>query len=85
MMLALCKMNGWNLENYDEPSHPLQKEIKRKIYELCGLKKDYPVTKDGCGVPIHSMPLENMVKGILIFFVILSMIKLHRHSGLTLI
>ena len=68
MMLALCKMNGWNLENYDEPSHPLQKEIKRKIYELCGLKKDYPVTKDGCGVPIHSMPLENMVKGYLNLF-----------------
>lgn len=68
MMLALCKMNGWNLENYDEPSHPLQKEIKRKIYELCGLKKDYPETKDGCGVPIHSMPLENMVKGYLNLF-----------------
>lgn len=68
MMLGLCKMNGWDLESYDSPDHPLQKEIKRKIYELCGIKKDYPVTKDGCGVPIHSMPLENMVKGFIKLF-----------------
>lgn len=68
MMLALCKINGWDVENYDSPEHPLQKEIKRKIYELCGVKKDYPVTKDGCGVPIHSMPLENMVKGYINLF-----------------
>lgn len=68
MMLGLCKMNGWDLDSYDNPDHPLQKEIKRKIYELCGVKKDYPVTKDGCGVPIHSMPLENMVKGYINLF-----------------
>lgn len=28
----------------------------------------YPATKDGCGVPIYSMPLENMVKGYLNLF-----------------
>lgn len=28
----------------------------------------YPVTKDGCGVPIYAMPLENMVKGYLNLF-----------------
>lgn len=31
-------------------------------------KKDYPITKDGCGVPIHSMPLANIVKGYLNVF-----------------
>lgn len=68
MMLGLCKINGWNTDNYDKPEHPLQKEIKRKIYELCNVKTEYPVTKDGCGVPIFSMPLENMVKGYLNLF-----------------
>jgi L-asparaginase II len=68
MMLALCKVNGWNLENYDSPEHPLQVEIKKKIYELCKVTKDYPVTKDGCGVPIMSMPLLNMLHGYLNLF-----------------
>ena len=68
MMLGLCKMNSWDLENYDDPEHPLQQQIKKRIYALCDVKKDYPVTKDGCGVPIHSMPLENMVKGFVSLF-----------------
>lgn len=68
MMLAICKKNGWSLDNYDEISHPLQQAIKKKIYELCEIDKGYPVTKDGCGVPIYSMPLENMVKGYLNLF-----------------
>lgn len=68
MMLALCKKNGWDLSNYDEINHPLQVKIKEKIYSLCELNADYPVTKDGCGVPIYSMPLKNMLKGYLNLF-----------------
>lgn len=68
MMLAICKKMGWDIKNYDLPEHPLQVAIKKKIYELCKLETDYPVTKDGCGVPIYSMPLENMVKGYLNLF-----------------
>ena len=68
MMLALCKVNNWNLKNYDSPEHPLQVAIKNKIYELCRITKEYPVTKDGCGVPILSMPLENMLYGYLNIF-----------------
>ncbi len=68
MMLALCKKNGWSLENYDKSDHPLQIAIKNKIYELCKVTKEYPVTKDGCGVPIMSMPLENMLHGYLNVF-----------------
>ena len=61
--LAICKKQGWDLNTYYEPEHPLQKEVKRKIYELCEIKTEYPVTTDGCGVPIVSMPLYNIVKG----------------------
>lgn len=61
--LAVCKANGWSLENYYEPSHPLQIAVKNRIYELCEVTKDYPMTTDGCGVPIVSMPLNNLVKG----------------------
>lgn len=68
MMLGLCKMKNWDLNTYAEPGHPLQQAIKAKITELCRLTHEYPVTKDGCGVPIMSMPLTNMLHGYLNLF-----------------
>lgn len=68
MMLGLCKLKGWDISNYDDLNHPLQQEIKKRIYDLCELKHEYPITKDGCGVPICSMPLANMVFGYLNLF-----------------
>ncbi len=61
--LVLCKINGWDLETYYSPNHPLQKAVKNKINELCEVKQSYPETTDGCGVPILSMPLHNMLVG----------------------
>lgn len=60
--------NGWDLDTYDQLEHPLQQEIKNRIYDFCEIEEDYPITKDGCGVPICSMPLENMLKGYLNLF-----------------
>lgn len=30
MMLGLCKLNDWDMDNYDNIHHPLQQEIKKK-------------------------------------------------------
>jgi L-asparaginase II len=81
MMLALCKKMGWGLDDYDEISHPLQIAIQKKIYELCELPpttqpnedfkqklRTHLPPRDGCGVPIYAMPLENMVQGFLNLF-----------------
>lgn len=68
MMLGLCKLKGWNRKNYDKISHPLQQAIINKISELCNLQENYPITKDGCGVPIMSMPLENILNGYINLF-----------------
>lgn len=68
MMLGLCKIKGWDLKDYYKSEHPLQMEIKKKIYDLCRINYNYPTTTDGCGVPIVSMPLENMLKGYLNLF-----------------
>lgn len=68
MMLGLCKKMGWGLDDYFMSGHPLQLAMKDKIYELCEINTEYPVTKDGCGVPICSMPLENAIKGFLNLF-----------------
>lgn len=61
--LAICKVRGWDIKTYDSPEHPLQVEIRKKINEMCEVKESYPVTTDGCGVPILSMSLKNMLIG----------------------
>ena len=67
-MLALCKKLGLSTTDYDELEHPLQQLIIKKVSELCATNPDYPVTKDGCGIPVMSMPLKNMVLGFLNLF-----------------
>lgn len=68
--LALCKLKHWDLETYFEPTHPLQIAVRDKIYELAEVNKpvNYPITTDGCGVPIVSMPLKNMLIGFINLF-----------------
>ena len=61
--LTICQEKGWDMHSYDSPEHPLQIAVKEKIYDLCGVDKDYPMTTDGCGVPIVSMPLRNLANG----------------------
>ncbi len=68
MMLGLCRLKGWSITDYDVISHPLQQAIKNKIYDLCELDNEFPITKDGCGVPIYSMPLYNILKGYINLF-----------------
>ena len=63
--LAICRKMGWSLDDYYAADHPLQIAIKNKIYELCEVDENiqYPMTTDGCGVPIVSMPLYNLLLG----------------------
>ncbi len=68
LFLVLCKVNDWDISNYDEYNHPLQVLVKEKINRLCEVREEYPITKDGCGVPILSMPLMNMLKGFVNLF-----------------
>ena len=63
--LIMCEHNNWDIFTYDDPRHPLQKAVKEKIYDLCGVTEEYPMTTDGCGVPIVSMPLKNLAQGYL--------------------
>ena len=63
--LALCLKNNWNIENYYEIEHPLQKIVLSKIYDMCEIPSGvkYPITTDGCGVPSPSLPLYNLLIG----------------------
>lgn len=63
--LAVCQSKGWDLDTYYLPEHPIQIEVKKRLYELCEIpsNSNYPLTTDGCGVPIVSMLLANLLIG----------------------
>lgn len=63
-MLITAKHNRETLEDYYLLSHPVQQRILKVISEVM----DYPIEKiemgtDGCGVPVHALPLERLAYG----------------------
>lgn len=63
-ILALCVYFDWDIKYYLDKNHPAQKMILKTISEICR----YPGEKigigiDGCGVPVHAMPIYNMAVG----------------------
>jgi L-asparaginase II len=58
-MLAACVAKGWPLPSYREPDHPLQQEIRRAVLLASGEERVH-IGVDGCGVPVHGMPLRAM-------------------------
>ena len=61
-MLATCAVNGWDLETYREPTHPLQVAIIEAIADVTGAQPG-AVAVDGCGAPIHAIPLAAVARG----------------------
>ena len=68
LMLLLCRQNGWDIENYLDFEHPLQKLIYKRIKELCETESELPSTRDGCGAPNWAVPLEQQAMGFLNLF-----------------
>jgi L-asparaginase II len=58
-MLAACAGAGWPSETYLEPSHPLQQEIVHAVRRATDVA-DPVIGVDGCGVPVHALPLSAM-------------------------
>jgi L-asparaginase II len=55
-MLAACHSQGWPSDTYRHPDHPLQEAILRAVRSITGTSS-VDVGVDGCGVPVHGMPL----------------------------
>jgi L-asparaginase II len=67
-MLCVCKLNNWDLENYLDLNHPLQKQIANLIKELSEFKGDLTFALDGCNAPVAGLPLFNIGLGYLNLF-----------------
>jgi L-asparaginase II len=57
-MLLACERSGADRARYLEPTHPLQREIVRAIRTATGV--DPAIGVDGCGAPVHGLPLRAM-------------------------
>ncbi|AZZ51190.1 MULTISPECIES: asparaginase [Rathayibacter] len=62
-MLLACVQNGWSTDDYLERSHPLQQHIVDTIERLTG-ERIAGSAVDGCGAPVHALPLTALAKGI---------------------
>ena len=58
-MLRACTASGWPLETYRSASHPLQRAVLRAVVRVSGVERP-AVGVDGCGVPVHGLPLRAM-------------------------
>jgi L-asparaginase II len=58
-MLAGSVVRGWAPERYTEPDHPLQAVVGDILADYTGSPIEH-VGVDGCGVPVHALPLRGL-------------------------
>ncbi|MCX4618611.1 asparaginase [Streptomyces albogriseolus] len=60
-MLYTAKLNGWPLDDYLDPAHPLQQTVAETVEDLTG-RRVATVTVDGCGAPLFAVSLEGLAR-----------------------
>jgi L-asparaginase II len=60
-MAATCVINGWPVQGYLDPGHPLQKIVAETVTELTG-EEPSGISTDGCGTPLFALTLTGMAR-----------------------
>jgi L-asparaginase II len=60
-MAATCVINGWPVQGYLDPSHPLQKLVAETVTDLTG-EEPAGISTDGCGTPLFVLTLAGMAR-----------------------
>jgi L-asparaginase II len=60
-MLATCVSNGWPVQTYLAPDHPLQQAIRRTVEELAG-EQVAATGVDGCGAPLFALTMTGLAR-----------------------
>ena len=60
-MLLTCVLNGWDTDNYLNPTHPLQEACKEAIEDVTGEVVEH-IGVDGCGAPLMSTSLTGLAR-----------------------
>ncbi|MFB3163418.1 asparaginase [Neobacillus sp. 179-J 1A1 HS] len=63
-MLATAAYMNEDVSSYREIHHPLQQRILEAIEDICSFpKEEIQLSVDGCGVPVHQLPLSHAALG----------------------
>ncbi|MFQ4147639.1 asparaginase [Arthrobacter sp. LAPM80] len=60
-LVATCVKNGWPLETYLHPDHPLTALIRETVAELTG-EEITAISTDGCGTEVFGLSLNGMAR-----------------------
>src|SRR5690606_18106755 len=60
-MLCTAALNGWSLDDYLDPAHPLQQAIAATVEDLTG-QRVANVSVDGCGAPLFAVSLHGLAR-----------------------
>jgi L-asparaginase II len=60
-MAATCVINGWPVQGYLDPAHPLQQLVAQTVVDLTG-EDPQASTTDGCGTPLFALTLRGMAR-----------------------
>jgi L-asparaginase II len=60
-MLLTCRVNGWPLDTYRDPQHPLQQAIRWQVEALAGEAVQH-VGVDGCGAPVMAISVTGLAR-----------------------
>jgi L-asparaginase II len=58
-LLVASARQGWDLETYRAPNHPVQRRVLRAVAAATDVE-DPRIGVDGCGIPVHGVPLRAM-------------------------
>ncbi|MDP5227385.1 MULTISPECIES: asparaginase [Arthrobacter] len=61
-MVGTCTLNGWPVEGYLNPAHPMQQLVMRTVAALTG-EEPAQWSTDGCGTPLPALSLTAMARG----------------------
>jgi L-asparaginase II len=62
-MIATCVINGWPIDTYLDPVHPLQLAIKAEVEQTSG-ENVAGISVDGCGAPLFLFSLLGLARAI---------------------
>lgn len=63
-MLITSKILGYSLDDYWALEHPIQQKIIENFGYICKVDpKEIQIGIDGCGVPVHALPMEKLAYG----------------------
>jgi L-asparaginase II len=63
-MLRCCLVNGWSLDDYLDPGHPLQRVLRQAVTDLAG-EEVAATAVDGCGAPAFAISLRGLATAFL--------------------